>query len=229
MRKKLLLVLFGIWTNALSAADSTDQDLASQALVARYAQLLAQLANEQVAEQRADLLFALGETATAIQNAAFTNTALAVGFAKQHPEAFAYDEIGASWLYTGSHYQTLYETYPDSALADDAAYARTELLHAGECEGDVPCMLERMTREPLWFIQHYPSSPLVAKAQERVEQALLWLSGPEGQQAIRTDSAGFAYAQRLVDQIIVCYQGLTVPYRYSAANTLSTLRQQLTQ
>lgn len=90
----------------------------------------------------------------------------------RRPDDFAYDEISASHLYLGREFRLLLERYPDSMLADDAAYADSFVPRGGECEGFTECYAEVATVQLGEFLKKYPDSRHAAGAVERATAEL---------------------------------------------------------
>jgi len=88
---------------------------------------------------------------------------------KARPAEFVYNEFHDFYAYNGHHFREVIARYPNSGLADDAAYLMTKLKSTNqECEGWVPCYLHREWQPVKEFISAYPTSPLADSALTRV-------------------------------------------------------------
>jgi hypothetical protein len=92
--------------------------------------------------------------------------------AKLRPGDFFYDEVSGSHLYGGGELTTLLERFPDSPLADEAAYAITLLPAGGECEGYINCYVSRVSYRSLEFLEQHPRSPLAGLAVARINDGV---------------------------------------------------------
>jgi hypothetical protein len=69
--------------------------------------------------------------------------------------------------YDGQAFQDLITRYPESELADDAGYEMTLLAFHGECEGWIPCYVQRDWGPLSRFLTAFPQSPIAAYAVDR--------------------------------------------------------------
>ena len=112
----------------------------------------------------ARILFDIGKRELALEG----YDSATVAYMKARPDHFFYNELHDFYAYNGWHFHELLRRYPDSALADDAAYELTNLMsQSGECEGWVPCYVHQQWVPIADFIGAYPTSPLVATGLER--------------------------------------------------------------
>jgi hypothetical protein len=94
----------------------------------------------------------------------FEDTA-GLAYVKARPAEFFYNEFHDFYAYNGHHFREIIARYPNSGLADDAAYLMTKLKDTNqECEGWVPCYLHREWQPVREFIIAYPASPLADSA-----------------------------------------------------------------
>lgn len=111
------------------------------------------------ASRTAELLFQLGRAKSYL--------VVDSAYAKARPSEFFYNEIAGSWLYSGWHFDELLRRFPQSDLADDAAFERTLLPQGGECEGFTACYVGSVWLRVEPFLREYPSSPLAEGALRR--------------------------------------------------------------
>lgn len=83
---------------------------------------------------------------------------------------YEHHESANEFMYNGWHYKELIELYPESAYADDAAYALAGLGPFGEIENDQG-MMSYILYSMTGFIEKYPNSPLVNSAVDRITTA----------------------------------------------------------
>jgi hypothetical protein len=86
----------------------------------------------------AGILFEIGRTELAREG----YDSATVAYMRARPEQFFYNSNHDFYAYNGFHFRELLRRFPESELADDAAYAITHLKSEGnECEGWVPCYI----------------------------------------------------------------------------------------
>ncbi|MFI5233167.1 MAG: hypothetical protein ACHQSE_11730 [Gemmatimonadales bacterium] len=83
------------------------------------------------------------------------------------PPAYVYNEFGDDFQYTGQDFQDLIRRFPNSPLAEAAAYELTFIEPRGECEGDLDCVVNWGWRRVSTFLRGYPRSPLADSAVDR--------------------------------------------------------------
>lgn len=112
----------------------------------------------------AGILFEIGRTELAREGL----DSATVEYMKARPDQFFYNANHDFYAYNGYHFRELLRRFPDSELADDAAYALTHLMSEGnECEGWVPCYIHTQWGPMAEFVRAYPTSPLADSALTR--------------------------------------------------------------
>ena len=102
-----------------------------------------------------------------------------VEYAKARPKEYSYDEIGADYLYFGTHFKELEKRFPTSPFAIEAAYEITNLNQGGECEGYVTCYIEGAFAPVRDFLLRHPDTIHTAEAAQRADDSFrknLWSS-----------------------------------------------------
>jgi hypothetical protein len=150
---------------ALPSGDPQDIDL--DTLRAAMTRLEQQLAGGAAQSEMPKLLLRLGMMKV-VHEPHFEDTA-GLAYVKARPAEFVYNEFHDFYAYNGHHFREIIARYPDSGLADDAAYLLTRLKGTNqECEGWVPCYLHREWQPVREFITVYPTSPFADSALTRV-------------------------------------------------------------
>jgi hypothetical protein len=93
--------------------------------------------------------------------------------ARRYPQYFQVDCCEAVYWYNYAHYKGLVQRFPQDTLADDAAYVLTHAPFTGECEGYVPCYIERGFSSVAAFLLAYPQSPYAPEAVSRANEAFV--------------------------------------------------------
>jgi hypothetical protein len=75
---------------------------------------------------------------------------------RAHREEVAYNEPGGSWMVNPSHVIQTHEKHPDTAAADDIAWFLVTNGVGGECEGDVPCYIDRQNQLNGRYLRSHP-------------------------------------------------------------------------
>ena len=88
-----------------------------------------------------------------------------IAYVKARPTEYFYNEFHDFYGYNGHHFREVIARYPNSGLADDAAFLLTKLKAEGsECEGWIPCYLHQEWSPSREFLQAYPTSPYADSA-----------------------------------------------------------------
>jgi hypothetical protein len=91
-----------------------------------------------------------------------------IAYMKARPEHFFYNEFHDFYAYNGHHFRELVRRFPNSDLADDAAYQLTKLKSQNqECEGWVPCYIHQTWDPIATFLFAYPTSIYADSAVDR--------------------------------------------------------------
>ncbi|HVT45634.1 MAG TPA: hypothetical protein VMT00_14740 [Thermoanaerobaculia bacterium] len=151
--------------------------------------------------------------------------------ARAHRSQYRRSQPAGIWLYNGYHFREILRGFPESDLADDAAYELTRLTFAGECEGSIPCHVKAELEPLLGFLERFPQSELAPQAIIRANEAFtnnLYLRGraqPVPIVDLRAKAAG--YDPREVERLLARYtavaSSLPPPTRAHAFETIADL------
>jgi len=98
----------------------------------------------------------------------------AVEHARAHPDEYWHAEIWGDYLYNGYHFEELLRRFPDSQLADDAAYEIARMSNSVGCEGFIACHVQLGFEDFRDFLARFPDSEFAGEAVERANEAFRW-------------------------------------------------------
>jgi SH3 domain-containing protein len=91
---------------------------------------------------------------------------------RAHREEVTYNEPGGSWMVDASHVVQTHEKYPDTAAADDIAWFLVTNGVRGECEGDVPCYIDKRNQLSGQYLRWHPRGRHADESNEDIARAL---------------------------------------------------------
>jgi len=142
-------------------------------------------------------------------------------YAQAHPYEYKYNEVGADYLYTGYHFRELLNRFPQSEVADSAAWELTRLSPGGECEGYVPCYIERQFAPVADFLSQYPNSPFAVEGVRRANEAFTRALSDVADLTEPSDCYRPAEVQALLSRYDSVAERLPAPVRVSATLTIA--------
>jgi hypothetical protein len=87
---------------------------------------------------------------------------------RDHRDAARYDEPGGTWMVDPQYVTGVHDTYRGTAAAEDIAWFLAQHGLYGECEGDVPCYVDRTNRLEGWYLRTYPGGRHTDDANGRI-------------------------------------------------------------
>lgn len=84
-----------------------------------------------------------------------------VPYVKENPDAYIYNDALDAYIYKGDDLVTLVENYPESSLADDAAYMYATLPVEAFCPRDRYCDLEERINRYKYLFNNFNDSPYI--------------------------------------------------------------------
>jgi hypothetical protein len=91
--------------------------------------------------------------------------------------ALWWNEVGANWMITADTFRDLHQRHRDTSSADDIAWAAVETGLGGECEGYLPCYVERANLLEGEYLRRHPNGRRAGDAVERIgKAAAFWLT-----------------------------------------------------
>ena len=91
---------------------------------------------------------------------------------RAHQEAVWYDEPGGSWMVSVPFVIGVHETYGDTGAADDIGWFLVQNGMGGECEGDVPCYIDRTDQLYGQYLRWHPGGQHTDEANARIATGL---------------------------------------------------------
>jgi hypothetical protein len=91
---------------------------------------------------------------------------------RAHREEVAYDEPGGSWMVDASYVMQTHEKYRDTAAADDIAWFLVTNGVRGECEGDVPCYIDKQNQLNGQYLRWHPHGRYVDESNADIARRL---------------------------------------------------------
>ncbi len=139
-------------------------------------------------------------------------------YALAHPSEFWYDEPAGEYYYLGAMFRALLEHFPESAIADSAAWEVGLLPDGhGRCDDSVECGRElqrELSSRTAAFLRRYPNSALAPQALQRLDETFsLMLADPPDSEGFRV---GLEAYQALADS-------LPLPPRARASESIGDL------
>lgn len=167
----------------------------------------------------AGILFEIGRTELAREG----YDSATVAYMKTRPDQFFYNSNHDFYAYNGYHFRELLRRFPESELADDAAYALTHLKSEGnECEGWVPCYIQTQWDPIGEFVRAYPASPLADSALTRGLELFGRLLDP------KVYNNPYEYEAKEMNQLLLAFDSVTdvlsPPLRARADSAVRTWR-----
>jgi hypothetical protein len=89
-------------------------------------------------------------------------------FIRDHQDAARYNEPGGTWMVDPAYVTGVHDAYRGTAAADDIAWFLAQNGQFGECEGDVPCYVDKTNRLEGWYLHTYPGGRHIDAANDRI-------------------------------------------------------------
>jgi hypothetical protein len=91
---------------------------------------------------------------------------------RDHAEHIVYDEPGGRWMLRAEAVLNLHQQYQATAAADDLAWRMVTAGLPGECEGFVPCYVERVNLSVGRYLELHPKGIHTDSARTSIERTL---------------------------------------------------------
>lgn len=118
-------------------------------------------------KEKAELLLDISVYKIHLGNMCYEND-----YAKNHSDQYFYNEIGGNYIYQGKDLKEIMNKFPESGLADKAAFLLATIPLGGECEGYVPCYVNAALYSYTPFFKKYPDSPYIVNAINKVNETI---------------------------------------------------------
>ncbi|MEW5819930.1 MAG: hypothetical protein AB1782_07040 [Cyanobacteriota bacterium] len=147
-------------------------------------------------------------------------------YVKKHLDEYTYFEPANDYVYKGNDLQEIINKYPDSSLADDAAYMYSTRGPLTECEGDVKCYMNLDLYKYKDFLLKFDKSPYTKNVLKDINSdfALLYEDNPN--YYIGDDTTVFF---KLLDEYNSILMTMTNPLRVTGLQTLYRAYKKLNQ
>lgn len=127
-----------------------------------------------------------------------------------------------TFYYTGWHYDRLVTLFPNSDLVDDAIYEKA-LKEWGYCEGDEVCGISSGVTPLAKFLKQYPSSDLVKKAIEAIDNNFKSITHSEEKRLSKTEYFSIEDFKSLVNTYQEAVEAVALPEKSRAYDTICIL------
>lgn len=111
-------------------------------------------------------------------------------YATADSDDYFWDEPGGQWMYSGGDWQQLVDRFPTSPVADTAGWILAHMARGGECELDFWCYYDGGTRHLLAFLQKFPGSSFVPRAEKEIVANLAYVLDSLPQEMKRAEDNG---------------------------------------
>ena len=105
-------------------------------------------------------------------NGQHNSTANVEDWIQEQRESLVFNEPGGEWLVRADLFWELHETYRSLPLADDIAWEAANAPLSGECEGYLPCVIQRLNATQGRYLNFYPTGKYASNALETITLTL---------------------------------------------------------